>query len=314
MPPPATAVAVLVPDEEPPLEAAGDGCVKKLWSALCVLTLLVPAVALADGPRDRVRFGEDVHVGAGEVVNDAVSFGGDVVVEGEVLGDAVSFGGGVDLREGGAVRGDTVTFGGDVRGAQRAEGDAVSFGGDASHVDAGPLGGFWDWLGESVRSFVAHVLLFLLGPLLLGPFRERLRAMQATMITDGLKTAGTGLLGYVIAGVAIVVLAITIVGIPAAVVLGLALPVATYVGLAAAATVIGAALPFEGLRGQEVLQLALGVGVLYVASIVPTVGSLATIAFACLGLGALIRTRFRTEPPADLPASGGPYRTQAADA
>ena len=95
-------------------------------------------------------------------------------------------------------------------------------------------------------------------------------------------------------------------------VLGLALPVATYVGLAAAATVIGAALPLEGLKGQEVLQLALGVGVLFFASIVPTVGTVASVAFACLGFGALIRTRFRTDPPEDLPSGEGAYRTPAA--
>ncbi|MEQ9073009.1 MAG: hypothetical protein RLP09_04080 [Sandaracinaceae bacterium] len=283
---------------------------KKLWSLVCVsVCLLLPAVALADGPRDRVVFGQDVHVAAGEVVNDAVAFGGDVVVEGEVRGDAVSFGGGVELREGATVRGDTVVFGGDVRGSERASGEQVVFGGDAS---ASAESGFWNWVEDTVRSLVAHVLLFLLGLLLLGAGRERLRAMQATMVRDGLKTAGTGLLAYVIAGVAIVVLAITLVGIPAAVVLGLALPVATYVGLAAAATVIGAALPLEGLKGQEVLQLALGVGVLFFASIVPTVGTVASVAFACLGFGALIRTRFRTDPPEDLPSGEGAYRTPAA--
>ena len=232
-----------------------------------------------------------------------------MVVEGEVRGDAVSFGGGVELREGATVRGDTVVFGGDVRGSERASGEQVVFGGDAS---ASAESGFWSWVEDTVRSLVAHVLLFLLGLLLLGAGRERLRAMQATMVRDGLKTAGTGLLAYVIAGVAIVVLAITLVGIPAAVVLGLALPVATYVGLAAAATVIGAALPLEGLKGQEVLQLALGVGVLFFASIVPTVGTVASVAFACLGFGALIRTRFRTDPPEDLPAGEGAYRTPAA--
>ena len=42
---------------------------KKLWSLVCVsVCLLLPAVALADGPRDRVVFGQDVHVAAGEVL------------------------------------------------------------------------------------------------------------------------------------------------------------------------------------------------------------------------------------------------------
>ncbi|MCZ7677374.1 MAG: hypothetical protein M5U28_00780 [Sandaracinaceae bacterium] len=111
-----------------------------------------------------------------------------------------------------------------------------------SHA-AGPIERLGRWLGDAARSAVAHVLLFLLGLALIGVWRERLGAMQVTMIEDGIKTAGTGLLAYVGAGLAIVLFAITIVGIPVAAVLALALPVATYVGLAAAATVIGAALP-----------------------------------------------------------------------
>ncbi len=290
--------------------------------ALSLFLALAPLTAHAQEARDRVAFGSPVHVGAGEVVQDAVSFGGDTVVEGEVLGDAVSFGGSVILRGAGRVRGDVASFGGDVQTDGRAVGgDTASFGGQVSaghHAGArhgghaaGPIERLGRWLGDAARSAVAHVLLFLLGLALIGVWRERLGAMQVTMIKDGIKTAGTGLLAYVGAGLAIVLFAITIVGIPVAAVLALALPVATYVGLAAAATVIGAALPLPQLKGREVAQLGAGVAVLFVASIVPVAGTIATVIAACLGFGALVRTRFEPRPPKDLPEDGGPYRTPA---
>jgi hypothetical protein len=300
---------------------------KKLWSAsiltlvLCFPALGLPGVAEAQSPRDRVAFGNGVHVGPGEVVHDAVSFGGDTVVEGEVLGDAVSFGGSVILRDGASVTGDVTSFGGSVVDGRGSAVPAAASGhharaqhGARHHEPRGPLDGALHWLKDAARSAVSHVLLFLLGLLMIGVTRERLRAMQTTMIKDGLKTAGAGLLAYIATGVAIVLFAITIVGIPASVVLALALPVATYVGLAAAATVIGAALPIPKLQRNEVLQLAAGVGVLFVASIVPVVGGIATAVAACLGLGALVRTRFGAEAPSDLPGDGGPYRNSPAAA
>lgn len=282
--------------------------------ALSLCLALAPCPASAeDAPRDRVAFGSSVHVRPGEVVQDAVSFGGDAIVEGEVLGDAVSFGGSVELRGAGRVHGDATSFGGSVRGAPGAiAGDTAIVGSGALGSTPGPIERIGRWLGEALRSAVAHVLLFLLGLALIGIWRERLRAMQATMIEDGVKTAGIGLLAYVGAGFAIALFAVTIVGIPVAVVLALALPVATYVGLAAAATVIGAALPLPQLKGREVAQLAAGVLVLFVASIVPFVGTIATAVAACLGFGALVRTRFEARPPRNLPEGGGPYRSPAA--
>lgn len=276
-----------------------------------VSALLVPVAAFAQGG-DRVAFGHDVLVAADEVVGDAVSFGGNTIVEGTVEGDAVSFGGSVVLREGGDVRGETVAFGGTVETlTQAASTDAADAGASSDHGQ-GPIETVWNWIGETARSAVMHVLLFLIGLLLIGAFRDRLGAMQVTMIKDGLKTAGTGLVGYVAAVGCLLLFAVTIIGIPAAVVIGLAIPVATYVGLAAAATVLGAVLPIPQFQGKEVHQLAAGVAVLFMASLVPVAGGLATAIAACLGVGALLRTRFAPTPPTDLPNGEGPYRTAAA--
>lgn len=282
--------------------------------------LTIPAVASAQAAEDRVAFGASVHVAPGQRVRDAVAFGGDTVVEGVVQGDAVSFGGSVILREGARVDGDVTSFGGSVLDQRVVDGradaassrEATPLTPAAPFTTRGPLDAFVHWVKDAVRSALAHALLFLLGLLLIGTSRERLRALQVTMIEDGAKTAGVGLLGYVAGALIVVLLALTIIGIPVAVLVGLALPVATYVGLAAAATVIGAALPLAPLKGKEVLQLAAGVGVLFLASLVPVAGGIVVACAACLGFGALLRTRFAATPPTDLPTGEGPFRTPAA--
>lgn len=289
---------------------------RKLISVLSLFAvLLVPAFALAQSPKptDRVAFGSGVQVAAGEVVRDAVAFGGDAVIDGTVEGDAVAFGGSVVLREGSRVEGEVTAFGGDIRDERSAVGSEPARSVEVSrHHERSIVDTVFAWFSDTARSAVAHILLFLLGLLMIGVGRQRLGAMQVTMIKDGLKTAGTGLLGYAVAISGIVLLCLTIIGIPVAVVVGLALPVATYIGLAAAATVIGAMLPLPQLQGKEVHQLAAGVAVLFLASLVPFFGGVASAVAACLGLGALIRTRFAEVPPSDLPNEGGPYREPAA--
>lgn len=287
-----------------------------------VCSLLVPSMAFAQSGNDRVAFGHPVTVAAGEVVHDAVAFGGDTVVEGTVDGDAVSFGGDVVLRGDADVTGDTVAFGGTVRDerdvAERAtnaltDGDAAESSPTHAQIDheMGPFETLWSWMGEVARTAVLHVLLFLLGLLMIGVGRERLGHVQAAMIQDGVRTAGVGFLGYAGAIVAIVLLAITLIGIPAAIVVGLAMPIATYVGLAAAATVLGAALPIPQLKGNEIGQLGAGVAVLFLASLVPFAGGIFTAVIACLGVGALMRTKLGGER-LETPPEAGPYRTATA--
>lgn len=289
----------------------------KAFSILVLVSsLLVPSIGLAQSNNDRVAFGDPVSVAAGEVVRDAVSFGGDTVVEGTVQGDAVSFGGNVVLRGDADVTGDTVAFGGTVRDERDAAERAANAGSTAStHVqldhERGPFETLWSFMGDVARSAVLHVLLFLLGLLMIGVGRERLANVQAAMIQDGVKTAGVGFLGYAGAILAIVLLAITLIGIPAAIVVGLALPIVSYVGLAAAATVLGAVLPIPQLKGNEVGQLGAGVAVLFLASLVPFAGGVLTAVIACLGVGALMRTKLGGERLEARP-DGGPYRTATA--
>lgn len=314
------------------------------WAAAAAVLLGCSTTALAQAPSSRVTFGEDVVVGPDEIVQDVVTMGGDARIEGKVLGDVVTAGGDADVR-GGTVDGDLVTTGGDAEiVAGKVHGDVVTMGGTLErdggevhgeamtagpsfsaagawpgpghghHVDKGFFGTVGDWIAEVISSFVSYGLLFLLGLLMMGLTSERFGALQVAIVRQPLRAGALGVLAFIGTIVGIVALCITIIGIPVGIVVAVALPVALYVGLAACASVLGAALPVEKLRGRSVLQLAAGCGVLFVASLVPFVGDVAVAIAAIVGLGALAITRFGKqgpEPKGD-PTPAGPYRTSAA--
>jgi hypothetical protein len=291
---------------------------KRIALAAVAAVLLLPAVACAQ--RDVVTFGGDAHVRKGEVVQDVVTMGGDAHIAGTVLGDVVTMGGDLAIEPSGEVRGDLVTMGGEVMIAEggAAHGERVAFDPAAPPVPPIPLhgghhhhdGGIGGWIADALGGLVSYALLFVLGLLLMGVARERLDALQLVIVRKPLASLGLGVLGFIAAVVTIVVLAITIIGIPAAVVLACALPFAVYVALAAAASVIGAAIPSAKLKGRPVAQLFAGCAALYVASLVPFVGDVLVAVAAAMGVGALIKTRFgkATELPPE-PTESGPYRT-----
>lgn len=272
------------------------------------LSLAVPAFASAQS-RDRTAIGDAV-VGWGESVDDVVAIGGSAIVDGEVRGDVTALGGSIRLGPHARVLGDAHAVGGSIDvmpGAWAPRANA----GWVPPVPPAPvteLDHHHEEIGGFFRSLVAHALLFLLGLFLIGLVPERMGAMHVAIVRDPLRTVGTGVGAYVAAGVLVVALAISLIGIPAAVALTVAVPVATYVGLAGAASVVGAALPLEGLRGAPVRQLLAGVTVIFVLSFVPVLGPVLIAAAACLGVGALVRTRFRAQPPLSLVGEGA-YRT-----
>jgi hypothetical protein len=279
-----------------------------------------PVPTSAHSERERVSFGGDVVVRPGEVVETVVTMGGSATIEGEVLRDVVTMGGGVHVRRGGIVRGDIVAMGGQVQvdegaiAAERLElgtaphglairardandDDAPSehrLASGAADAAAGAAGALAEWLSDTLASASRHALLFLFGLLLLGLAPARLDAVTHAVAALPARSAATGLLSAVAAVVLGVVLTITIVGIPGAVVLALGAALGVYGGLVAVAAVVGRILPIPALRARPVLQLAAGVLVLFVASRAPFVGGLVPFVAAMIGLGAVVVTRAGT--------------------
>jgi uncharacterized membrane protein len=313
---------------------------RTLASSLLLPALLVSlaatgisATALAQ-PSDRFTMGNNVVVAAGEQVANVVTMGGNATIDGEVLGDVMTMGGNVMVT--GHVTGDLVTLGGNATLADGAaiDGEVATMGGslhrsstahvgsvvdtsghgttglDTSHAPSTPLDDLAELVFSMVEGAVTFFLLFLLGLALSGGAPERFTALKVVIARDPVQVGLKGLGGVALAVVVGIVFAITVVGIPLAIALAITICLASYVGLAAVAAVIGLVLPIPSLKDRPVHQLAAGVGTLYVASLVPGAGGIALAIAAVLGLGALLRTRLSKDVPPRLEASGA-YRDAA---
>jgi hypothetical protein len=209
---------------------------------------------------DRVRFGGRVTVGENETVDgDVVVIAGRAQVLGHVTGDVVVVGGSAELGPRADVGADVVVVGG-----QLTRDPSAHVGGEVHEVGVGPLSidprvrmphfGFWDWswsnpLGSafSLMSTVARLailcLLCALVVLVGGVYVDRVGALAAD---QPMKSGLVGLLSQVfmlpLTVVTIVVLVITIVGIPFLLLLpfvALALCVVALVGFTAVAQRLG---------------------------------------------------------------------------
>jgi autotransporter passenger strand-loop-strand repeat protein len=283
-----------------------------------------PDVNLATLP-DRETFGGDVHIRPGEQVRHVTSTGGDVEVEGTVFGNVTSMGGDIEVKDGGVVHGELVSMGGDVtvRSGGAAYGEMVTMGGEVEVEDGAIVtgarvtmdrpdvdeavdeegssheGGFFGWVKKSIESAARHAILFVLGIFLLALAPDRLGALRRTIARKPLRTAAVGLMGVVGTVVLTVILAITLIGIPAAIVLAIVAFLGAYVGLVACASVLGAALPMTGLKDKPIMQLGAGVAILFVVSLVPGIGGLLSAIAGLVGYGALILTRGKAYAPGD---------------
>lgn len=247
---------------------------------------------------ERTSFGGPVEVQAGEVVTEAVAFGGPVYVRGTVLGDAVSFGGDVILSRGARVKGDAVSFGGKVkvkRGA-RVEGDKVAMSEEgvgapaAALVGAGQLGS--DWLRGLMRRLVMLLCVAGAGVLTLGLFPERVRNVAHALEHHPIRYGMAGLFISVAGVMGAVLLAITLLGSPVSVLIVLALCLAWFLGFVGLCQMVGDVAPLpSSWRGRLGAWL---VGVLAIAAIgmVPYVGKVLLVASIFPAVGAAVATRF----------------------
>jgi cytoskeletal protein CcmA (bactofilin family) len=278
------------------------------------------------------RVGGDVDAAAGDVeVGPNATVGGsldaaagNVLIAGTVDGDVSASGEVIRIAPGGSVGGDlqatgrSITLaagssvGGDVTydGLLKRNPDAA-VGGSITKTD---LGGavtdeppfLPDWLTTGY-GFAAN---FLLGALLLLAFPAFSRAATDRMIESPLRTTGVGLLALLAIPVVLVLLALTIVGIPLSVVGVVLLVFGAWTGAVYGRIAVGTWL--VGLAGVENRWAALlaGLVALVIASRLPVVGGLVELGVVLLGVGALavlLSRRYRgVEPDAqETPAESG---------
>ncbi|MHB8418757.1 MAG: hypothetical protein ACYDCL_11820 [Myxococcales bacterium] len=241
--------------------------------------------------RDVVAVGGSVHVESGAAVErDAVAIGGAVQVDsgGRVGRDATSVGGGVHEAEGAAVGRDRVGLGlPGVASLLALASGALGIGALFS-----PL-----WL---LGSLLAKLIVFLAcGLLFLALWPQRLERVASELTRLPGLSVLLGCLAVAVLPVLAVLFAITVVGIPLALLEALGVAVATVVGYSALALVVGRRLPLG--RAHPAIQLALGWLLLEVVFSIPILGLLVMVALWVWAFGAVVASRFGSETAAPAP-------------
>jgi hypothetical protein len=78
--------------------------------------------------------------------------------------------------------------------------------------------------------------------------------------------------------------------------LGTLLFVGACVGWVTAAVWLGSVLPIPMLKNRPVVQLGVGLGLLFLLGLVPKIGTLLVIAIALAGFGAVVATKLGKKP------------------
>jgi hypothetical protein len=268
---------------------------------------------------------------------DVVVMGGSLRSNGTIEGDAVVLGGLIDLGDSAVVEGSAVAIGGNVQRAPgaRVEGDVVSdvdgifpfiipgiiqipnWDGAPSIIVPGEVpqvnvrvNPFWDVLWVLVRSFL-WAFLAVLVVLFLPRNAER---TASAVVAQPLASGGLGCATTIVVPILLVALAITICGIPISLVGFFLLIVGWAFGVIVVGMEVGRRLA-QLLKQDWALPVSAGLGTFgltlvsnSIGALLPCFGWLAPALIGCLGLGAVLLTRFGSQnypldfvPPAPRP-------------
>lgn len=294
-----------------------------LLAALALLALPATAPAATGETRDSedaiVVISGDVTVGPDEVVEGVYIASGDALIRGRVDGDVAVLSGDVVLA--GTVEGDLFTASGQARLLPSAEvtGD-VNYGDERPIVSTDArvhgdvqkegwpdfggalplLGGFLIWLAITISTLVLGALLLLIAPRSADALRARAQERIGPVIAIGIAV-------LIVLPIVAFLAAITLLGLPLAVLIGLALLPLAAVGYVTTAYVLGRR--FVKPPRERLLAFLAGLAILRVGALIPILGLLVGLAAVIFGLGligaAIGAARGREEEAAVAPQSPG---------
>lgn len=267
---------------------------------------------------DRVAFGQDLVIEEGEVVEgDAVCIGGNMTVRGTVNGDVVCIGGHLRVEPTAVICCDAVSVGGTADISPQAEvgGERVSVEGDIPGLKGlkwfGVLGEAASDLSKRIVEVVKEVVFFgflMLVALLLTVFLPRqFGRVDEHLDGDFPRSALLGVGIMILLPVALVFMAVSIIGIPLIPIVILAAVVAIFVGYVVMARIIG-----RRLVGEKHVMFQIFIGLLLlhgaallgdiialpggpmetIGGIFTGVGKIIFIAASGIGMGAVVYSRF----------------------
>lgn len=283
------------------------------------LSALLPVSPLFASGSQAVSVSDDSYVPAGKVhEGDLVSVMGNVKVDGQVTGTVVVVLGSVEIK--GKVDGDLVSI------MSRAElGDAASVDGEFVNVGWTPIRSSGSTIGGEIvnvnfmnlipfaghggglsgllrflfiLSLIKMALLFVTMVIIASLIPRRLSVMAAAFPTKWGWSFVVGILTYVGLWIAILFLALTLIGIPLALFLWFAGKALKWMGLAAILYLMGQTMG-RNLWGRQLPHLAsvlAGFVVFAVVSMIPGLGWAFSMCMSILALGLAVTTRFGSEP------------------
>lgn len=276
---------------------------------------------------DRVIRGGDLVVGADETVHDVTVLGGSATIYGIVTGNVTVLGGSASVKKGAHVFGSATAVGGsiDVADGAQVDGDVGVVGGsldrhrgskiggtvrksDEKRVGAASSSSHSSLLRDVSDATTRAAMLFVFGAVLFALAGEKMNRLRVEAATRPMRSFALGIVGGLIGLVSIAILAITVVGIPVAVVLLFGAVFAAYAGICAVLATVGKAL-IGHKSDNPYVHLLVGCAIFLVSGAIPFVGGLVTLAVVVTGIGVVVATRAAgTIGPKSTPASG-PYRT-----
>lgn len=283
---------------------------KKLL-VIMIVFLLLPGAALADGKNDRVQIQGDVVVGENEVImGDAVSIMGSVTVNGKVMGDVVAIMG--DVTVNGEVMGDVTAVGGRV-----TRSDSARIYGKITQVGVGE--GIGDIIknvtkygfhrgaagNRSITIFntgfpyivrTMHLLgLIALGSLTIILFPNSIKNLADEVDRETARRFLIGFLAIILMPLAIILMAVTIIGIPLIPLAVLLVAAAGFYGYLSISIFLGRKLNEQlHLKPGIFTEYILGALLLWFVQLVPFVGTISGLVVLMLALGITADTRFGT--------------------
>ena len=253
--------------------------------------------------RDVVSFGGDVVIEEGARIDrDIVIFGGTLDVSGRVGRGITMFGGRVILQPGSVVERDVLVFGGStdkregavVRGSfTRGTGIRPPFTGFNPYGFNG-FGFFADLFGGLVTALAIAAL----GALVLVFLPAQTQQVSTTAAQSALRSLGVGCLTWLLAPPLMLLFIVTCLGIPLAAILGVLLVAAVLFGWIAVSLFLGEKLlrAFKTVTIVPIVAMIVGLLILWLLTELPILGGLISIFVASLALGAVVLTRFGTQP------------------
>lgn len=242
---------------------------------------------------DLVVVGGNAAVPRGMTVGNAVAIGGRLDVAGIVRDSAVALGGDVIVRSGATVGGEAVAIGGRVI----LEEGAIARGGTvtlrARHFRVSP-----DLLWPALR-IPAWIGLLVLALVVAALWGGPVGVAGEAIAREPARVALTGLLTMVGLPFALLLLVVTIIGIPLVPVVILAVVAGYFFGFTALAALLGESLLrfLKATAGGPYWPVVVGVVALGLLRLVPVVAGIAGIGITLLGIGVAVATRFGTRRP-----------------